>query len=104
MPASDLEPALANKWLDVADDALLGAKCRRLVLGRSVLVLAEPITEGFVAACLARFGEGPVAVAIDGTTIRGPRGPVEPGQRQPGHLRPHRTTPRARAHLPASAG
>jgi hypothetical protein len=33
-----------------------------------VLVLAEPTTEGYVAACLARFGEGPVAVALDGTT------------------------------------
>jgi len=68
---SDLEPALPNKWHEVADDELLGAKCRRLVLGRSVLVLMEPITEGFVAACLARFGEGPVAVALDGTTSGG---------------------------------
>jgi hypothetical protein len=40
-------------------------------LGRSDLVLAEPATEGYVAACLARFGEGPVAVALDGTTSAG---------------------------------
>ena len=37
-------------------------------LGRSILVLAEPTGEGYVAACLARFGEGPIAVALDGTT------------------------------------
>ena len=45
---------------------MLGAECWRLVLGRSVLILAEPLTEGYVAACLARFGEGPIAVALDG--------------------------------------
>jgi len=30
-------------------------------------VLAEPTTEGYAAACLARFGEGPIAMALDGT-------------------------------------
>ena len=33
-----------------------------------MLVLAEPSTEGYTAACLARFGEGPIAMAVDGTT------------------------------------
>ena len=40
-------------------------------LGRSDLILAEPSTEGYAAACLARFGEGPIAVALDGTTRAG---------------------------------
>ena len=67
----DLAPALGTRWQDPVEDELIGAVCRRLVLGRSVLVLAQPITEGYVAACLARFGEGPVAVALDGTTAGG---------------------------------
>ena len=36
-----------------------------------MLVLAQPITEGFVAACARKFGEGPVALALDGTTAGG---------------------------------
>jgi hypothetical protein len=69
--AADLEPALGSAWHEVGDDAILGARCRRLTLGRSELVLAEPSTEGYAAACLARFGEGPIAVALDGTTAAG---------------------------------
>ena len=57
--------------LIVMNDEILGARCRRLSLGRSELVLAEPTTEGYAAACLARFGEGPIAVALDGTTDGG---------------------------------
>lgn len=68
---ADLAPALGNAWADVGEDAVLGARCRRLTLGRSELVLAEPATEGYAAACLARFGEGPIAVALDGTTATG---------------------------------
>jgi hypothetical protein len=41
------------------------------MLGRSELVLAEPSDEGYAAACLARFGEGPIAVALDGTSSSG---------------------------------
>ena len=42
------------------------------VIGRgSDLLLAEPSGEGYLAACLAHFGEGPVAVALDGTTTFG---------------------------------
>ncbi len=66
--AADLEPALAGPWRDAGEDAVLGARCRGLALGRSMLFLAQPSTEGYVAACLARWGEGPVAVALDGTT------------------------------------
>jgi hypothetical protein len=68
---ADLEPALGSRWTDAGDDALLAARCGRLQLGRSVLVLAQPAGDGYVAACLERFGEGPVAVALDGTTAAG---------------------------------
>lgn len=68
---ADLAPALGESWHDAGTDAVLGARCRRLTLGRSVLVLAEPTTEGYAAACLARFGEGPIAAALDGTTAAG---------------------------------
>jgi hypothetical protein len=68
---SDLEPALGSSWHAAIDDEVLGARCRRLELGRSALVLAEPATEGYAAACLARFGEGPIAMALDGTALAG---------------------------------
>jgi hypothetical protein len=68
---ADLEPALGSAWHDAGEDAILGGRCRRLSLGRSDLILAEPTTEGYTAACLARFGEGPIAVALDGTTGSG---------------------------------
>jgi hypothetical protein len=67
----DLAPALGSGWTDVGADDVLGARCHRLTLGRSELVLAEPSTEGYAAACLARWGEGPIAVALDGTTAAG---------------------------------
>ena len=80
--AAELEPVLDGSWQDVGVDEVLGARCRRLTLGRSQLLLAEPSTEGYAAACLARFGEGPIAVALDGTTSAGrevPRSPVSDG-------------------------
>lgn len=61
------------QWLETGTDELLGARCRRAAIGRSVIVLAEPSTEGYVAACLARFGEGPIAVALDGASPAGRR-------------------------------
>jgi hypothetical protein len=69
--AADLEPALGTGWHDAGEDAVLGARCRRLDLGRSHLILAEPSTEGYAAACLARFGEGPIALVLDGTATSG---------------------------------
>jgi hypothetical protein len=69
--AADLEPAIGSHWIEMGDDALLDARCRRMTLERSELILAEPIGEGYTAACLARFGEGPIAVALDGTTTAG---------------------------------
>jgi hypothetical protein len=68
---ADLAPALGDAWHDVGDDEVLGARCRRLHLGRSELILAEPTAEGYAAACLAKFGEGPIAIALDGTTTTG---------------------------------
>ncbi|MGH2418630.1 MAG: hypothetical protein ACRDFY_09885, partial [Candidatus Limnocylindria bacterium] len=68
---SDLGPALSGTWHEVGEDELLGARCSRMTLDRSELVLAEPTTEGYTAACLSRFGEGPIAVALDGTTAVG---------------------------------
>ena len=69
----DLKPVVGADamWWETGEDALLTATCRRTTLGRSVLVLAEPSGEGYVAACLARFGEGPIAVVLDGTTSVG---------------------------------
>ncbi len=68
--ATDLAPVIGEsaEWWETGEDPLLKATCRRTTLGRSVLVLAEPSGEGYIAACLARFGEGPVAVVLDGTT------------------------------------
>ncbi len=52
---------------DVADDMLLGARCRLVRTGDPVVpvvVLLEPFTEGRLAATLARHGEGPAAVWV----------------------------------------
>ena len=69
--AADLEPAIGAGWHDAGTDEVLAARCHRMQLGRSELVLAEPSAEGYTAACLARFGEGPIAVALDGATTAG---------------------------------
>jgi hypothetical protein len=72
--SSDLAAAIGPmQWLDTGVDEQLGARCRRAPVGRSVIVLAEAATEGYVAACLAQFGEGPVAVALDGASPAGRR-------------------------------
>jgi hypothetical protein len=68
---ADLAPALPGEWRDAGEDAVLGARCRRLQLERSVLVLAEASAEGYVADCVAAFGEGAVALALDGTAASG---------------------------------
>lgn len=50
----------------LADDPHLGARCRLLApRGRgTAVILLEPVTEGRLAASLARFGEGPVAIYL----------------------------------------
>jgi hypothetical protein len=82
--AADLAPALGDAWIDAGEDAVLGARCRRQPLGRGVLVLAEPSTEGYAAACLARFGEGPIALALDGTSPIGTQVTTNPVDGGPG--------------------
>lgn len=67
----DLAPAFGSGWHIAGDDEILGAHCRRLTLGRSELVLAEPSGAGHAAECLARMGEGPIAMALDGTGSAG---------------------------------
>ena len=81
--AADLSPALGEAWHDAGTDEVLGARCRRMTLGRSELVLAEPSIEGYAAACLARFGEGPIALALDGTASAGRVGRDNPVTRGP---------------------
>jgi hypothetical protein len=75
----DLSRAVGSEgWHDAGEDAILGATCRRIDLGRSDLILAQPSTEGYAAACLAKFGEGPIAVALDGTGATGRRATTNP--------------------------
>jgi hypothetical protein len=76
--AADLEAALGADWHEVGTDEILGAACRRLTLRRSALVLAQPVGNGYAASCLDRHGEGPVAVALDGTTASGRRATGNP--------------------------
>jgi hypothetical protein len=51
---------------DLPDDTQLGARCRLIESGAATLeiLLLEPVTEGRIAASLARFGEGVVAVYV----------------------------------------
>ena len=64
--AGDRERSNATRLVGEApDDDLLGARCRLLTVGdRPVEILLEPNTEGRLAASLARFGEGHVAVYL----------------------------------------
>ncbi|MBW3612796.1 MAG: hypothetical protein KY392_02920 [Chloroflexi bacterium] len=75
---ADLEPGLGADWHDAGTDEIIGARCRRMALGRSELVLAQPAGEGYAATALDRRGEGPVAVALDGTTAVGRRATHNP--------------------------
>lgn len=68
------------------EDGWLGAAAKVARLGTASLVLLEPVTEGRVAAALARFGEGPVAVYVG---LPGPaEGAVRPGPLGAGSLLP----------------
>jgi hypothetical protein len=51
---------------DLPDDTQLGARCRLVTSATGLLevLLLEPVTEGRIAASLARFGEGVVAVYV----------------------------------------
>lgn len=51
--------------VDLPDDPLLGARCRRVERPDGTeVVLLEPLTEGPLAAALARHGEGPLALYL----------------------------------------
>ncbi|MDQ2966357.1 MAG: hypothetical protein M3R57_10965 [Chloroflexota bacterium] len=57
---------------DLADDTLLGARCRLIASrpGLLEILLLEPVTEGRIAASLARFDEGAVVVYVLVPTAR----------------------------------
>jgi hypothetical protein len=78
----DLEPLIGSDWHDAGADAVLGGACRRMTLGRGELVLVQPTGDGYAAACLAGYGEGPIGVALDGPNAAGrlvSRNPVSDG-------------------------
>ena len=63
----------SDAFIDADATVALGGACRvaRGVLpGDASLVLLEPITEGFLAATLARHGEGPAAIWVAVTDLR----------------------------------
>ena len=76
----ELERALAAAGFDVrlaaraVDDVLLGARVVLVTRDSATIAIAEPATEGRLAASLARSGEGVVgrylAAAVDLDTIR----------------------------------
>ncbi len=73
----------------VADpDALLGARTWRADIGATALLVLEPVTEGRLAAALARRGEGIVALYL---ATPGPPGGLtgQTGLGVPGRLLPH---------------
>jgi hypothetical protein len=63
--AAGIAPGMATSR-DLPDDVLLGAHCRLVsfAMGEPEVLLLEPATEGRIAASLARFDEGPVAVYV----------------------------------------
>jgi len=54
-----------------ADEPSLGARSALMVGGAVTTVLLEPTTEGRLAAALARHGEGPVCVYMEGVDADG---------------------------------
>jgi hypothetical protein len=70
-----------GRFAPAADDRWLGA-WTRVAPGGPAIVVLEPSTEGRLAAALARYGEGPVAIwvagpaPVRGTVRDGPLGPA----------------------------
>lgn len=65
--AQRLAAALGKTLSDEAhEDPALGATGYRVASASLPLVLLEPASEGRIAAALARLGEGPVALYLDG--------------------------------------
>lgn len=68
--AERLAAALGKPLTDEAhDDPALGATGHGIASASLPLVLLEPATEGRIAAALARLGEGPVALYLEGATL-----------------------------------
>lgn len=68
--AERLAAALGKPLGDEAhEDPALGAVGYVIASATLPLVLLEPATEGRIAAALARLGEGPVALYLDGVTV-----------------------------------
>lgn len=64
--AASLGKPLAH---EAHEDPALGAIGYGIASATLPLVLLEPATEGRIAAALARLGEGPVALYLDGVTV-----------------------------------
>jgi len=75
-----LGPALAEPFGPAPDDEIMGAYARvgRLATGTAIALL-EPNTEGWLAGCLARWGEA-VVVAYTVPQVDPPGGPREPAR------------------------
>lgn len=69
--AGELAPVVGDGWHTAGEDPLFGARCYRITLGHGFLVLAEPMGDGYAATCIDTFGEGPIAVALDGDSATG---------------------------------
>jgi hypothetical protein len=82
----------ADAFVQVVDSAILGARGRvaqAAIGGTTSLVILEPSTEGRLAAALARYGEGPIAVWFHADQgANRPGGPVR--EEQPGPFGPER--------------
>jgi len=63
--ARELLDLVDGSWEAIPDDPVLGARCLSGKIGAGRLILVEPLTEGYAAAYLARWSEGPIGVAVD---------------------------------------
>lgn len=79
--AERLAATLAKPLGDEAhEDPALGAMGYGIASAALPLVLLEPASEGRIAAALARLGEGPVALYLDGLTVDAAGDATPPGR------------------------
>ena len=99
--AASLAPALPGRWHDAGPDEQLGANVWRLPVGRSALLLAEPIDRGIHRGMPGALRRGADRDCARWDHRGGPeRGPLA-GQRRAGDVRADRSRYRADVHLPA---
>ena len=87
--------AIAAPFVPTERDRIMGGSAHRVRCGRLELIIEEPVTEGRLAANLARYGEGIAAILVE--PARGGAGWHADRSRQgtstplgrPGWLRPH---------------